>query len=387
MVPTMSIDRRIKLVFVITSLGTGGAQMMLYKMLTRLDRDRFDPTVITMMPDGMFAEKIVDLEVPVFDLGMKQGVPSISSLLKLRKMLIQLKPQVVQGWMYHGNLLASLAQKTFRSNASVFWSVHQSLASIKAEKMALRAVIRLTALMSKSVQTVVFSAESGKQQHVGVGYYEDNALAIRDNFDLDAFQPGSSDHQVRRELGLSATDILVTSVARYAPMKDHANLICAAALLVRKFPNLHFILIGPGVDQDNGTLTRQITESDLEAQVHLLGERRDIKNILADSDVFVLSSAFSESFPNVLGEAMACQVPCVTTDVGDSHAIVGDVGVVVPPKHPQALADGLRSIVELNPEKRAEIGRLSRQRIVDCFNLDSPDSFVRSYESLYEQAV
>jgi len=383
----MSIDHRIKLVFVITSLGTGGAQMMLYKMLTRLDRDRFEPTVITMIPGGMFAEKIVDLEVPVFDLGMKQGVPSVSSLLKLRKMLIQLEPQVVQGWMYHGNLLASLARKTFRGNVSVFWSVHQSLASIKAEKILLRAVIRLTALMSNSVQAVVFSAESGKQQHIAVGYCEDNAVAIRDNFDLDAFQPGSADHQVRRELGLSEKDILVTSVARYAPMKDHANLVSAARLLAEKFSSLHFILIGPGVDQNNATLTEQIAESALEANVHLLGERRDIQNILSGSDVFVLSSAFSESFPNVLGEAMACQVPCVTTDVGDSHAIVGDVGVVVPPRNPQALADGLRSIVELTSERRAEIGRLSRQRIVDCFNLDGPESFVRRYETLYEQTV
>jgi len=170
-------------------------------------------------------------------------------------------------------------------------------------------------------------------------------------------------------------------------MKDHANLVSAAGLLVADFANLHFICVGPGVDSNNQKLTNQIADLKLEERIHLLGERRDIQSILSEVDVFVLSSAFSESFPNVLGEAMACHVPCVTTDVGDAHAIVGDVGVVVPPSDSEALAAGLRKLLAMSNEQRAELGRRSRLHIEEQFNLDAPDSFVRKYERLYEGAL
>ena len=130
---------KISVVFVITSLGTGGAQMMLYKLLTRIDREKFSPTVVTLIPGGMFSERIAELDVPIYDLGMRQGMPNISSLMRLRKLLRQLQPKVIQGWMYHGNLMASLGKFMSRGDATVFWSVHQSLASISAEKKVLPA--------------------------------------------------------------------------------------------------------------------------------------------------------------------------------------------------------------------------------------------------------
>ena len=377
---------KISVVFVITSLGTGGAQMMLYKLLTRIDREKFSPTVVTLIPGGMFSERIAELDVPIYDLGMRQGMPNISSLMRLRKLLRQLQPKVIQGWMYHGNLMASLGKFMSRGDATVFWSVHQSLASISAEKKVLAMLIRITARLSKSVKTVVFSAESGLKQHLAVGYHDKNVLAIRDNFDLDSFKVTDAKLHLRQTLGLAEESVLVASVARYAPMKDHANLVSAAALLTTDFTNLHFVCVGPGVDSKNQKLTNQIAQLKLEERIHLLGERRDIQSILSEVDIFALSSAFSESFPNVLGEAMACHVPCVTTDVGDAYAIVGDVGIVVPPGDSIALAAGLRKLLEMSSQQRADLGRQSRLHIEDQFNLDGADSFVRKYERLYEDA-
>jgi len=139
--------------------------MMLYKLLTRINREKFAPTVVTLIPGGMFSDKISALDVPIYDLGMQQGMPNISALVRLRKVLLQLQPMIIQGWMYHGNLLAAMGKFLSRSDAFVFWSVHQSLASISAEKKVLGILIRITARLSKAVKTVVFSAESG---HTGV---------------------------------------------------------------------------------------------------------------------------------------------------------------------------------------------------------------------------
>lgn len=383
----MNSIQKINVVFVVTSLGTGGAQMMLYKMLTRLDRNRFCPTVVTLIPGGVYLDRINDLQVPIYDLGMRQGMPNLSSVNKLRKILKEVRPKVVQGWMYHGNFLASVANKLSLSGAVVFWSVHQSLASIKAEKAALAALIRVTAFLSRSVKTVVFSAEIGQQQHIRVGYCGNNTVAIRDNFDLCAFRPDESSLQLRMSLSLPDDAILIGSVARYAPMKDHANLVAAAGIIAKEFPNVHFILIGPGVDGENALLAEQIAELEISDRVHLMGERHDVVKIFSDIDIFTLSSAFSESFPNVLGEAMCCHVPCVTTDVGDAHAIVGDVGIVVPPKNPSALADGLRKFIGMSSEQRRERGRLSRLHIENSFNIDGENSFVSQYERLYEEAL
>ncbi len=357
--------------------------MMLYKLLSRLDREHFEPMVISLMPGGMFFDRTVQLNVPVYDLGMRQGVPGLGALLRFRKLIKEFQPDIVQGWMYHGNLLAWIGMKFSGSTANIYWSIHQSLADIKAEKPMLASLVRLSARLSGGLKAVVFSASVGRSQHIDNGFASDNALTILDNFDLTAFKTTESAKLLHSDLQLPEDALLVVSIARYAPMKDHKSLIDAAALVVEKFPLVHFVLVGPGVDQDNAVLCEQIQQLELVEHVHLLGQRTDIQSILNNVNVFVLSSSFSESFPNVLGEAMACEVPCVTTDVGDSKVIVGDTGAVVPPNNPTLLADGMISLIALAPEDLQQLGRKARERIEQNFNLDGADSFVRQYEKLY----
>lgn len=358
--------------------------MMLLKLLSRLDRERFEPMVVSLMPGGMFMERVIGLNVPVQDLSMRQGVPGPGALFKFRKLLRQFKPDIVQGWMYHGNLLAWLGVKVAGSPAKVSWSIHQSLADIKAEKPALAWLIRASAKLSGRIDAVVFSASVGRTQHIDNGFVSDNAITIRDNFDLTAFNSTNDNGSLRKSLQLPEDAFLVVSIARYAPMKDHKSLIEAAALVVEQHAAVHFVLVGPGVDKNNVVIGEQIERLGIDANIHLLGQRTDIESILNSVNVFVLSSSFSESFPNVLGEAMACHVPCVTTDVGDSEVIVGDTGPVVPPDNPTLLAEGIVSLVELTPEELKARGSKARERIDSNFNLDGDDSFVRQYEKLYD---
>ena len=385
---TNTENEKIKVVFVITALGTGGAEMMLYKFLSRMDRDKFFPTVISMIEGGIFVERLQALDIPVYSLGMKAGIPNPLALIKLKKLLNQVKPDLIQGWMYHANLIAHLANIFSDYKVPVFWSIHHSIESLRAEKIPLAAVIKLTALLSQQVEEVVFSAEKGKIQHLKLGYCENNAIAISDNFDISKYKPVSDPQfNLRKSLNLPESSILIGSIARYHPMKDHANLISAAAKIVEDHPELHFILVGPSVDDQNPILTEQIEQLDIGERVHLLGERQDIPEIMTELDIFTTSSAYGESFPNVLGEAMSCQIPCVATDVGDSEAIIGDTGIVVPPKNPQALSEAWHKLILIGKDGRQDLGEKARNRIETYFDLDGSNSFVKKYESIYEAAL
>lgn len=381
-------NKKIKLLFVITGLGTGGAEMMLYKFLTRLNRDRFSPTVISMLKGGVFVPRVEALDIPVFDLGMKPGVLNPIALPRLIKLLKQIQPDVIQGWMYHANLIAQLANFLSGCKVPLFWSIHHSVDSLKAEKFTLASTIKLTAWLSSPVNKVVFSAAKGLKQHINLGYDAHNALSISDNFDISKYKPAANPNfNLRQTLNLPEDSILIGSVARYHPMKDHANLIEAAAKLIANCPQVHFILVGPNVDQQNPTLSEQIERLDIAEKIHLLGERQDIPDIMTSLDIFTTSSAYGESFPNVLGEAMSCQIPCVATNIGDSPAIVADTGIVVPPKDPEALAQAWQDLIDLGSDKRSQLGIKARNHIETNFNLDGLNSFVRKYELLYEEVL
>ena len=385
---TNTTDNKSKILFVITGLGTGGAEMMLYKLLTRIDRDQFSPTVASMIPGGVFVERIQKLNIKVFDLGMQPGIPNPSAIPKLIRLINQIQPDLIQGWMYHANLLAQIANRFSNRRVPVFWSIHHSVDSLKAEKFALAATIKLTAWVSPWIEKVVFSAAKGRKQHLALGYSGNNAIAISDNFDISKYKPASNPQfDLRQSLNLPEDTLLIGSVARYHPMKDHANLIDAAALLVKDHPEVHFILVGPDIDNQNPALLEQITKLDLAKQIHLLGERQDIPDLMSKLDIFTTSSAYGESFPNVLGEAMSCQIPCVATDIGDSKAIVADTGIVVPPRDPQALAQAWHELIVVGQDKRRELGIKARNQIETNFNLDGSNSFVKKYESIYHQAL
>jgi glycosyltransferase involved in cell wall biosynthesis len=377
-----------KVVFVITGLGTGGAEMMLYKFLTRIDRGRFAPTVISLIDGGVFVDRIKDLDIPVYQLGMKAGRPSLSALQQLIKLLNQIQPDLIQGWMYHSNLAAQLANFLAKQNVPVLWSIHHSIASLSAEKKSLAAIIKLTAALSSRVKTVVFSSEKGQAQHEALGYSSHNAKTIGDNFDLSKYKPAAEPKfNLRQSLNLAENSVLIGSIARYHPMKDHANFLNAAAKIISDYPDVYFILVGPGINEQNPALTEQIKQLGIGKQIYLLGERQDIPVLMTSLDIFTSSSAYGESFPNVLGEAMSCEIPCVATSVGDSALIVGDTGMVVPTQDPVALAAAWQKLIVAGGSARQDLGKKARERIKQNFDLDAPNSFVKKYESLYEEAL
>jgi len=207
-------------------------------------------------------------------------------------------------------------------------------------------------------------------------------VVIPNGFDVDTFMPDvAARNSIRKELAIPDDAPVIGMAARFEPIKDHHNFIRAAKILHQTRPNVRFVLCGQGVSWDNEILVTWIDEAGIRNRFHLLGLRRDMSSITAAFDIATLTS-FGEAFPNVVGEAMSCAVPCVVTDVGDTARIVGETGMVVPSRNPYALAEAWRQMLDLGPEGRCRLGMAARERVKDKFGLPK---IVDCYQNHFEE--
>jgi glycosyltransferase involved in cell wall biosynthesis len=244
--------------------------------------------------------------------------------------------------------------------------------------------MRVNALVSGWLPTGILScAEAARDVHVAQGYAADKMFVIPNGFDLSRFQPDSAARaSVRDELRVRGDTPLVGIVSRFDPQKNHAGFLEAAGLLRRSKPDVRFVLVGAGLDTHNKMLAEVAQTHGVSDAVHWLGRREDIPRLMAALDVLASSSSFGEAFPNVLGEAMACGVPCAVTGVGDSAAIVGDTGRVVPHGDMPALAAAIGDLLALDPTQRASLGKQARMRVEEHFEIGQ---VARRYEDYYGQ--
>lgn len=374
----------IKLLHIITTLDTGGAELMLHKLLGRMNRERFQNAVIVLARNGSVGKKIEALGIPVLALNVRRGAPNPLAVLKLARELRKLKPDAIQTWMYHADLLGGLANK-LAPRAPLAWGIRHSNLDPQHNKRGTLLVAKVCARLSRKLPTrIVCNSEAARVNHIAFGYEASKMLVLPNGFDLTAFHPDAQARSsVRRELGLQEDAPLIGLVGRFDPQKDHRNFIAAAGLLHKDFPQIHFVLCGERVDEKNEALRGWIKNSGLEENAHLLGRRDDVPRLTAAFDV-ATSSSLGEAFPNAIGEAMACGVPCVVTDVGDSAMIVGDTGRIVPRQNPQALAQAWRELLALGAEERMRMGQAARARVQEHFDLAM---IVKRYEEFYESML
>ncbi len=374
-----------KVLHIITGLGTGGAEMMLYKLLSTETRENIEYEVISLSGLGPVAEKISALGVPVRALGMERGMPSVSLFWKLRRWIVDAEPDLVQSWMYHSDLLGGVAAR-LAGGRPVIWGIRNSDLVPGEAKRSTILVARLCARLSRFVPTkILCCSEASRKVHAALGYSGKKMVVVPNGFDLGTFQPDANARQsVMAELGLERGCFLIGHVARFDPQKDHPNFIAAAKRLLDHFPQAHFLLCGDNIERANHALVAEITNSELRHHFHLLGRRNDVARLVAAFDIAVSSSSFGEGFPNVIGEAMACAVPCVVTDVGDSALIVGETGRVVESRSPQALAGAMAEMLSLSTDERSTLARAARERVKAQFSLPQ---IVRRYHQLYAEVL
>jgi glycosyltransferase involved in cell wall biosynthesis len=374
----------IRIAFVITGLSTGGAELMLLRLLEHLDRRRFEAHVITLTDAGDVGERISALGIGLLELGMSRGLPTPRALWRLTQFLRQWRPSLVHTWMYHADLLGSLAS-ILAGCPPVVWCIRASTLDKTHTSALTRLTVKACAFISHLIPTRIIScSHTAARVHVASGYRSDKIVVIPNGFDLDRFHPlPEARAAVRAELGLSNSALLVGLIARFDPLKNHFAFLTAASRLHKSLPGVHFLLAGSGVDHQNHDLIHAVQRSGLLSTVHLVGQRNDVPRLMAAMDLLV-SPSIGEAFPNAVGEAMACGVPCVVTDVGDSAFIVGDTGRVVPPSDTEALAEAMRSLLSLPPQTRHKLGRAALQRIREHFEIRS---VVQQFETLYERVA
>ncbi|MBK1644910.1 hypothetical protein CKO25_09655 [Thiocapsa imhoffii] len=375
-----------RILHLITGLELGGAEMMLYKLLATLDRTDFDPLVVTLIEPGPMREPIQALGVPVVTLGMRRGLPAPRAMGRLVAVARDFRPDLIQSWMYHADLVAVLTRPLMWPRAGrlprLVWNIRQSNLDPRSTQRTTRLVARLNALLSHlGPDHILCCSEQALRLHQRLGYRRRRTSVIPNGFDLERFRPDPAAGLALRDSVMVAPDrALIGMVARFDPQKDPRTFLQAAARVRAARPDCRFLLCGPGMDSDNAPLVRWIDQYGLGDALILLGARQDTPRIYAALDLLVSSSAYGEGFPNVIGEAMACAVPCVVTDVGDSARIVADTGITVPPRQPEDLAAAQIRLLDAGGAERVRRGQAARARIAACYDLDG---IARRYADLY----
>jgi glycosyltransferase involved in cell wall biosynthesis len=364
------MNKEICVVHVIIGLGVGGAEKFLFRLIeSQMDDSRFQHKVISLTTLGVVGEDLEKIGVKVNCLQAKSIADLFRIFLNLYKIIRNVKPDVVHCWMYHADLLGGIVAKLCGVK-KIFWSVRntdlESGGSL-AKKMLRKSCALLSGIVPNKIICV---ARSAYESHKKIGYNESRMVVINNGYQVSRFYLSESARQkIRAKFHLDDNSILIGSVGRFSPAKDHFCFLEAAAQAYKFNKNLRFLMIGRDVIKENKFLYKAVVEHGLEAAVILDGEVSNVSDYMSAMDVFCMHSE-TEGFPNVLGEAMCVGLPCISTDVGDASLLMGSLGEIVPAKDAMALSRAILSLASMDASSRRALGMKSRKRIIESFSLD-----------------
>ena len=352
---------------VITGLGDGGAEAALFRLVLA-DKQNVH-SVISLMSEGKYGADLLNAGIPVECLDMKRGRMRLRDFWGLRRIIKDLRPDLVQTWMYHADLFGGLAAR-LAGVRSVVWGIRHTDLTKQNSSRGTRLIKGGSARVSKRIPSkIIACAERAREVHVRAGYDAARMEVVPNGYDIDQFRVDAELRvAVRDEFGVRAQELCLGMVGRYHSNKDHANLLAALGRLAREGLDFTVILVGTGLTEDNAELMLILQAEGIAARTIMAGPRRDIPAIMNALDLHVLSSN-TEGFPNVLCEAMACGTPCVATDVGDAAHIVGSTGTVCPPRDAEALAAAIRKALPLVQNAKAALN--ARGRIETNFTIEA----------------
>jgi glycosyltransferase involved in cell wall biosynthesis len=375
-----------RIVHVLDGIGVGGAEFVLLNLVRGLQAEGHHNTVISLTTPSHMRTELKAAGAAVLSLDMSRGRLALSDAIRVRDAIRRASPDLIQGWMYHGNAAAALGRLLAVHACPLVWSIHNTLEPAPDYRLLTRLAMRGGALFSGLCGAIVYVSAASARQHEQRGYRADRTAVISNGIDVGRFRPDErARHLVRVALGLDASTPLVGCFARWDPMKGHDRLLRALACqsASKRMPP-HLVLAGSGIDKDNAALLAMIEEAGLRGRVSLLGARSDVPQLMNALDLFVLPSIWGEAFPLVLGEAMATGVPSIATDIGDCGLLLGDHGLLVPPGDDPALASAIDAVFSLGPAERVELGARARARVIEQFSLSS---MIERYASLYGRLV
>ncbi|MGY6274892.1 glycosyltransferase family 4 protein [Methylomonas sp. MgM2] len=377
---------QLKVLHVISGLQNGGAEATLYRLCRSDIVDKH--IVISLTGPGKYGPMLEKEGIEVICLNFHKNLfYGFYSFIKLFMLIRTKRPNVLQTWMYHADLIGGGVAK-MTGIKTICWGVRHSDVHPVKTKLSTRLVVRLCAKVSVWLPAkIICCANRAVEVHRQLGYPSNKCIVIPNGYDLKQFSPNPTARLcAREEFGAVDTMPVLGMVARFDSQKDHTNLLKALAVLKADRHEFRCVLVGQGLSEENTIFLQLLDDYDLTDRTILLGPRNDIPDIMNAIDVHVLSSAYGEAFPNVLAEAMACGTPCVTTDVGDAAMIVGDTGWIVKPQDAHALASALIQAFTLMKNKADWTDRQKRcrNRIVENFSIEKT---VLAYRRVWDESL
>ena len=357
------------MVHVITNFaGVGGAEMMLARLIQQTEHD-YQHVIIALMKTSNVYQSTLERCQSHYALGWN-GLNTLSTVSQLRALLKKLQPATVQCWMYHANALTSLSVIGLAKKPKVVWGIHHSLASPKEESISTKIALGLSKILSKQPDSIIYCAHSSMQQHQAFGFKNGNSQVIANGVFLDKFQPNPQLHE----------PIVIGFAGRYHTAKGYPYLFETMGLL--KDQDIIFKIAGSGASLENPEVKALFDQHQLDSQkVHLLDQISDMPAFYQSIDAFLMTS-ITEGFPNVLVEAMASGLPCISTDVGDAKYIVQDLGNIVPPRNAQAVVDAILAYTQKSEAEKQSLKLATRERVEQNFSIETVS---RQYMQVWSQ--
>lgn len=347
---------------VITGLGVGGAERQLEQLVRSRAAPEVHHVVFSLTTVGATGERLLQEGIDVRALGMDARRPDPRSIVRLRQQLREVAPDVVQTWLYHSDVIGGVVARSLR--LPVVWNIRMSAMSAAQTKRHTLLTARVAAVLSRVVpRAIVCNSQTAVDDHAHLGFDRARMQVIPNGVDTERFHPDAQARSsVRDELGLAQETFLVGLVGRFDPQKDHRTFLDAVDSVIERMDDVHAVLCGHDVEAAR-PLIEEIGGSRLAGRVHVLGTRPDVERITAALDVAVSASAYGESFPNAIAEAMACGIPVVATDLPASAALIAGLGRLVPVGAPVALADAIVATLAESPAIRDRIAEEARTMV------------------------
>lgn len=373
---------RLRILHVINNLGLGGAETLLFRLLSR-DATR-DHVIVSLGKSGWYSERLQEAGFKVHHLDMESPPSVARGVLRLNQIIRQSDADIVQCWMYRSNVLAGGLARA--AGKRVVWGIHSS--SFKHGRPSARALVHLSGFLAKWYPDFIINCSSRSAElHASLGYSAVPGTVVHNGYDpAEFYADEAAARAARKTLGLKRQDFAVGSISRWDILKDIPNLIAAARLVRQHGLPIRIFMIGAGLSSSNAQLMREIERAGCTDFITPLGPRSDVQNLARALNLHVLASV-TEAFPNVVAETMLCETPNVVTDVGDAALMVGNSGWVVPPSDPRRLAD---AIVEAYhewkeaPDEWAERRKSARAQIAENFSFDR---MATGYESVWREVL
>lgn len=364
---------------IITGLETGGAERSLANLALMERSGQFRHHIVSLAGLGRYGPELMDAAIPVTALNIGTGQGLRTAYVRLRRLVNEISPSIVHGWMYHGSLAASAVTLRVHRRPALAWNIRHTLTELDREKRGTRMVIRALPWIPGRPRAIIYNSHRARAAHELFGFPVGVGHVVPNGFDTNRWRPDSNARAaLRQQFAIADDAIVIGYVGRYHPIKNVPSLLSAVRIVLEQEPRAHLMVAGEGILPSNRELASLIAALP-KGRAHLLGQRKDIEAVMPAFDIFALSSD-SEAFPNVLGEAMACGLPCVATDVGDCRLLLDGCGSIVPPGETQALADELLAMVRSPDAARWTLGAAARSRIQQQYSMAAT---IDSYRALY----